>query len=315
MPEPVEAISKVLRRVFYINLPLSLILVKYFRAIGRGWDQDGAEMWLGVTTHKNVLGEVCMISGIFFVWSIFRNSGMRRFVDIGFLLIALWLLGGSESYTSITAILTFLVGVGLVCFLQMAKSRAEYLKQYLAAVSIVLVVGLLGTGFAVQTFSGQSIFATGLKASGRDSTLTGRTELWQDMLEIASKRPIGGVGYGNFWIGNLGNDLWEKHIWRPTQGHNGYLDVYVELGIAGVSVLFLVIISSFRQITRTFEYDFEYGRFRFVFLVVLLLHNITESSFLRGANDLWFIFLLVAVTAPGIWGAPVELNTQRMITD
>jgi O-antigen ligase len=238
-------------------------------------------MWIGATTHKNVLGEVCMISGIFFVWSILRHSGKRRFVDFGFLLIALWLLGGSESYTSITAILTFLVGVGLVCFLGIGKSRVEYLKRYLVAASIVLVIGLLGIGFAVETFSGKSVFATGLKASGRDTTLTGRTELWEDMLNVASKHPIGGVGYGSFWIGNLGNDLWERHIWRPTQGHNGYLDVYVELGIAGVCFLMLVVISSFRQITRTFESHFEYGRFRFTILVVLLLHNITESSFER----------------------------------
>ena len=313
--EPVEAISKVLRRCFYINLSLSLIFVKYFRTIGTGWDQNGAEMWIGVTTHKNVLGEVCMISGIFFVWSILRDSGMRRGVDIAFLLVSLWLLGGSESYTSITAILTFCVGVGLVCFLQTAKSRVEFLKQYLVVASIVVVVGLLVAGFTAQTFSSRSIFSAGLRASGRDSTLTGRTELWQDMLDIGSKRPIGGVGYGNFWIGNLSDDLWDRHIWRPTQGHNGYLDVYLELGIAGVCILFLVVISSFRQIIRTFEYDFEYGRFRFVFLVVLLLHNMTESSFLRGANNLWFIFLLVAIMAPGIWEAPVELTTQRMITD
>ena len=91
-PDPVEAISKVLRRCFYVLLPLSIILIKYFRTIGVGWDDIGVEMWIGVTLHKNVLGEVCMISGIFFVWSILRNSGKRRFVDFGFLLMTLWLL-------------------------------------------------------------------------------------------------------------------------------------------------------------------------------------------------------------------------------
>lgn len=314
-PDPLEAISKVLRRCFYINLPLSIILIKYFRTIGTGWDENGAEMWIGVTTQKNVLGEVCMISGIFFVWSILRDSGKRRFVDFGFLLMAIWLLRGSGSYTSITAILTFSVGIGLLLFLQSGKSRVKYLKKYLVVASIVLAVGLLGTGFAVETFSGKSFFETGVKASGRDTTLTGRTELWEDILNIASNHPMLGVGYGSFWIGNLGNDLWEKHIWRPSQGHNGYLDVYAELGIVGVCFLFLAIISSTRQIIRTFGSHFEYGRLRLALLLVILVHNITESSFLRGANNLWFIFLLVAVTVPEISKDLVELRTQRINAD
>ena len=156
----------------------------------------------------------------------------------------------------------------------------------------------LGTIFAVNGFSGKSFFALGVEASGRDTTLTGRTELWEDILTIASDHPILGVGYGSFWIGDLGNNLWERHIWKPGQGHNGYLDVYVELGIIGVFFLLLIIISSFRQIVWTLKSNFEYGRFRLVFLLVILLHNIAESSFLRGASNLWFIFLLVAINIP-----------------
>ena len=78
-PKPMKAISKVLRRCFYVHLPLSILLIKYFRAIGVDWDERGLEMWTGITTHKNALGEVCMTAGIFFVWSMLRNSGKRRY--------------------------------------------------------------------------------------------------------------------------------------------------------------------------------------------------------------------------------------------
>ena len=205
---------------------------------------------------------------------------------------------GPGSHTSNTAILVFSIGIGLLFFLQIVRSRPKYLRKYLVVASILFALVLLGTGFAVEAFSGKSFFAAGVEASGRDTTLTGRTELWEDILNIASDHPILGVGYGSFWIGDLGNDLWERHIWRPTQGHNGYLDVYVELGIVGVFFLLLIIISSFRQIIRTLKSNFEYGRFRLVFLLVILLHNIAESSFLRGANNLWFIFLFVAINIP-----------------
>ena len=312
-PNPIEAISRVLRRCFYIHLSLSIILIKYFRTIGVGWDDSGAEMWTGVTIHKNLLGEVCMISGIFFVWSILRNRGMRRFIDFGFLLMALWLLRGSGSHMSITAIVAFSFGIGSLFALQIGRSRVKYLKKYLVTASIVLAVGLLGAGLAVEAFSGKSFFATGVQASGRDTTLTGRTELWQDILNIASNHPMLGAGYGSFWIGNLGNNLWERHVWKPSSGHNGYLDVYVELGIVGVFFLLLVIISSFRQIVRTFESNFEYGRFQLVFFLMILLHNIAESSFLRGASNLWFIFLFVAMTAPEILRGSRPSKTHEII--
>lgn len=297
-PNPFEAISKVLRRCFYVHLPLSIILIKYFHTIGEAWDEFGLEMWTGVTLHKNVLGEVCMVSGIFFLWSILRNSGKRRLVDFAFLLMALWLLRGPEYHTSKSALLAFSIGIGFLLFIQILRSRPKYVRRYLLGAGILSTIVFLGTIFAIEGFSSKSFLALGVEASGRDITLTGRTELWENILNIASDHPVLGVGYGSFWVGDLGNDLWERLSWRPSSGHNGYLDVYVELGLVGVFLLLLIIISGFKQIVWTLKSNFEYVGFRLVFLLVILFHNISESSFLRGANNLWFIFLLVAINIP-----------------
>jgi O-antigen ligase len=146
----------------------------------------------------------------------------------------------------------------------------------------------------------RSLVAAGISASGRDLTLTGRTDLWADLLDIAAESPIFGVGYGSFWIGNTHN-LWERHLWGPTQGHNGYIDVYLELGAVGLLILAAVIIRGYLATLDRMTTNFGQGALHFAWLTVIVIHNVTESSYLRGTRgtvDLWFIFLLCAITVP-----------------
>ena len=84
-PAPVEAISTLLRRCFLVHIPIDIVLVKYFRNIGVGWDDLGMEMWTGLTTHKNVLGEVCMVAGLYFIWDSFKKLGKADVWSISFI--------------------------------------------------------------------------------------------------------------------------------------------------------------------------------------------------------------------------------------
>ena len=303
-PESLEAISRLLRRCFYVHLPLSIILIKYFRTLGVAWDYTGeAEMWVGVTTHKNVLGQVVMTSGICFVWDIIRNWGSKRIilVDFFFLSMALWLLKGSDTSSSATSTIVFLFGIVIMLALRFAKIDLENVRRY-TLIGVALAAFLfLVLQFLLEAFTQGSLASLVAGASGRDPTFTGRRDLWDDILKIASHHSILGVGYGSFWIGDLANDLWNKYHWRPQQGHNGYLDVYVELGLIGIFLLIVAILCAYKNIMKTFATNLEYARFRMVFLTTLLLHNYTESSFLRGTHNLWFLLLLVAVDVPEIY--------------
>ena len=310
-PNPVEAISALLRRCFYLHLPLSIILIKYFRTIGVGWTDTGAEMWMGVTTHKNVLGELCMVSGVFFLWNMTRKRmNKSTIIDVLYLFMTLWLLNGSDTSRSNTGLFMFAAGAAMLLYASFAKANPRHIRRHLlkGAFLIALLYLILQASAGVAT--GKSPLSFIIETSGRDSTLTGRTDLWNDVFDIANRHPIFGVGYGSFWIGDKANNLWERHIWKPSSAHNGYLDVYVELGVVGLFLLLLIIIISFRNIATTFELDFEYGRLRLALFFAILLHNITESSFLRGASNLWFIFLLVAVTVPGISTGAQEIKSN-----
>ena len=176
------------------------------------------------------------------------------------------------------------------------KGRIEKINRYV--VFSLLVLGFMClTAWVWQAAMEESLLAASVEASGRDMTLSGRTDLWSDLMAIAADSPILGVGYGSFWIGNTHN-LWDRHFWKPAQGHNGYIDVYLELGIVGLFLLGGVLVSSYKRIMRLFIDHFEMAVLRFVWLLVILIHNFTESSFLRGTVDMWFIFLLAVINIP-----------------
>ena len=66
---PLQALESIFRRSAYVLIPFSLILIKYFPSLGVAYGHwDGQQMWTGVTTHKNSLGQLCAISAFFLIW-------------------------------------------------------------------------------------------------------------------------------------------------------------------------------------------------------------------------------------------------------
>jgi exopolysaccharide production protein ExoQ len=288
--------TKVVGRVTFVSIVLSAIFIKYFRALGTAWDNFGYEMWVGITTHKNELGQLAMTGGIYSVFELIRNWRRRRIVVkviyLSFLVLILWILKGPTNHRSNTAIFGLIVGSALLLWCQLFQHRVANLRRYLLrAATVGGLLLFVGAGLV------RSLVAAGISASGRDLTLTGRTDLWADLLDIAAETPIFGVGYGSFWIGNTHN-LWERHLWGPTQGHNGYIDVYLELGAVGLLILAAVIIRGYLATLDRMTTNFGQGALHFAWLTVIVIHNVTESSYLRGTVDLWFIFLLCAITVP-----------------
>ena len=107
-PRPLEAIRTVLRRLCYLLIPLSILFVKYYPSLGKTFSPWGSQEFTGVSTSKNMLGALCLVSGIFFFWDTVTNWHERRnrrvkrviLVNIAFIGMTLWLLNLSDSKTS-----------------------------------------------------------------------------------------------------------------------------------------------------------------------------------------------------------------------
>src|SRR5215471_17496745 len=104
----VEAVRTVLRRVCYLLVPLSVLLIKYYPYLGKSYSAWGGQEYTGVTTSKNMLGALCLVSGIFFFWDTITRWHQRKerrarrviLVNVAFIAMTLWLLNLSASSTS-----------------------------------------------------------------------------------------------------------------------------------------------------------------------------------------------------------------------
>lgn len=309
-----DSISTVLRRVLLLHIPADIILVKYFRAIGVDWDYLGTEMWVGLTRHKNSLGQVCLTAAVYFIWDILRmenRKSIRCGVNVLYLLMILYLMTGPTGSRSTTSVIVLAIGLITLAGLRFIPRDRQALNRYMLKGAVAMLFVVLVAGLTMTAFEGDAT-VTGqfLKATGKDTTLTGRTDLWLDILEIAGRNPVLGVGYGSFWIGGKANNLWERHIWRPQEAHNGYLDIYVQLGLVGLALMALMLFSSFRKLKDDLLVSYDFAVFRMVFFLMILVHNMAESSYLKSDHNLWFMFLLIAITVPGYGSQPAEAAAE-----
>jgi len=269
--DPRQALASLLRRSAYVLIPFSFVLIKYYPALGRQYGRwSGVEMWTGVTSQKNELGRLCMISAFFLLWALYqrwrepRVAGGRSQVwaDVSVILIALYLLKGSDSATSLATI-----GAGIATFFGLRWFRNLAPQAGLLALVIFLIV------FGASTpFLGGSNVA-GLTASlGRDDTLTGRTEVWAAVLPAVKSQPLLGYGFGSFWTDA------RREVYDIGTAHNGYLDILLELGAVGLAFYTLWLLSCARQLHRALAQDYEWARLAICFLVMNLLYNTTESA-------------------------------------
>jgi O-antigen ligase len=145
---------------------------------------------------------------------------------------------------------------------------------------------------------------------GRDVTLTGRTELWADLLSLNPSRWFG-AGFESFFLGYRLDVLWNKYWWQPNEAHNGYLEVYLNLGLIGLSLLFVVLLSGYRRMIAAYQQDQTSGMLLAALFVVILIYNTTESAF-RGMHPLWMAFVIaIAARVPPV---SVTLHSRRTST-
>jgi exopolysaccharide production protein ExoQ len=291
-PKPTAAVKWLLTRPGFVLIPISILLIRYYPDLGRQYSAWTGEAYnIGVGTQKNDLGRICLIFGLGSLWYLFegfraRERGRRAGSMIAHgavFALALWLFRMADSATSFGC---FLVGGSL-----MAVTRLRAVARKPAVVSfLVVAVLLVGVyGLILNPAAGLT------EAAGRSSTLSGRTELWGLFLQL-QVNPWFGAGYESFWFQPAVKEIWKT--WeRANQAHNGYLEVYLDLGWVGVALLGLLIAWGHRNVVRELPRNPETSSLKLAFFVVALLYNLTENAF-RAVHPVWIMFLLAITVVP-----------------
>jgi len=135
----------------------------------------------------------------------------------------------------------------------------------------------------------------------RDVTLTGRTQIWNALIPMIKKNFWLGYGYASFWQ-FIGYDpiIWQApefsifNIPRPAHAHNGFIDLWLELGLVGVVLFTASLISNFvRAISLASRKRGVIDYWPLALMTYILLYNVTESLIL-GQNSLdWALYVAI----------------------
>lgn len=301
---PLEAILTMIRRCMILLIPLSAVFSKYFPYIGRLQSQDdGLDMWIGVATHKNPLGQLLFLTGfglfvLFFVTM--RQRKLRWFqlpgklpIEMLYLGMTLYLLNGGGAARSSTSVSVLFLCVGLFLLMEHFRSRPELVPKLL----VIMICGVGAAQITADLVFGSSLREIMATVQGKDPTLAGRTQLWHDVLELAQKHPVQGAGFAGFWTPEVKYymKMEKQHWWGPQQAHNGYIETYLQLGYIGVGLLVWVILGGFRGAVRRLEKDYDYNRTRIILILAAVIYNYSEAAFPRPTHLIWFAFIVVVI--------------------
>jgi O-antigen ligase len=171
-------------------------------------------------------------------------------------------------------------------FLNVARKRAFVHLMVAAVILASFAVLFLHVGDFV------------LEAMGRTPTLTGRTELWGELKDM-TVNPLFGTGFESFWLGTRLEHIWSLHWWHPTEAHDGYFEVLLNLGWMGLVLLGIVAITGYRNILKLLDLDPSNGRIRLAYFVAAIAYNYTESA-IRTLDPVWFMFVLSVFALPKV---------------
>jgi exopolysaccharide production protein ExoQ len=249
-------------------------------------------MYCGVTEFKNQLGMTTLICAMCSLWCLLRawqdKKMVRRKQHLAahaiIIATAIWLFLTADSMTSFSCFM--LAGSVLVMASQpwVAKRKALIHLMVVGVICVALSALFLdSSGSMVQTL-------------GRDATLTGRTAIWNIVLELAQRRPLIGAGFETFWMGDRLLRVWQFEM-GIQEAHNGYIEVYINLGWFGIAFIATLIVTGYRHVLDVLKRDRELGNIKLAYFIIGVIYSLTEAGF-RMMCPVWIGFLFAIMAVP-----------------
>lgn len=233
----------------------------------------------GLTLQKNLFGQVFIIIFLMYLkLNQFNKSKSNKIISLtGIGVAALFIVLS----LSTTALITFLYILALIFVFNVdllfkeIKIGRSFSNILLITIVVFAIILSLNSDFLELVVS---------QYFGKDLTFTGRMDKWIIMISTISNHFWFGVGYDSFWDvpGNL-NAFYEI----GNSAHNGFLEMFNELGLIGFILMLSVFSSHFYRAGKIKK------NINIIFLISLLLLNLTESVLFRQRGGLSFAIVWI----------------------
>lgn len=303
-----------IRTLIGILRPLTTVMILASLAVGLylpEWVVEHEESlkgaWHGLVESKNAFGPLCGLGTILWAHAMFFDkSPVWRALPL--MLISFTCLVLSHSSTSLLACLFSLLFLSLMVGLPTGGRRMmPYLVVTFA--SIVLIYGLA----VLRLLPGLDLlFAPIAAITGKDTTFTNRSNIWEIIKGHIAQSPLVGTGYGAYWTGPNPASPSFSFVslmgFYPFECHNGYLEIVNDLGYVGLICLLMFLYYYVKEciiLMRTFRK--EAALLLALFFQQALL-NLSESTWL----DVNVPFLFSTMTLATFSLARMRMEQMRL---
>lgn len=273
---------KLLASVFKIAIVLSFL----FGALKLGTAVDDMEgAWYGIYTQRNSLGAMMALSALVFTLQARIQPEKKRASNFwAALSLVLILLSGS-----VTALISACFVMGLLLVVRFVKSHPAKARATILGGSLAAGLGLYFVADHLETI---------VEVFDRDVTLTGRTAIWGAAVAEGTDRFWFGSGFDAFWIGDKGpsGEVQKLLGWAVPSAHNGFLEIWLALGIAGLAIFFLGFCICCRRSIQLFLREDRWDAvWPLLFLVLLVFVNLTQSALVSPNYVFWILYVSVSL--------------------
>jgi O-antigen ligase len=284
------------RTVGVVRLLLLLVLIANYCAVvtlptfgihqvAQVGDPELVGNWRGILMQKNFAGAFCAFTLIAYA---FDTRGIRPILRWAIIAATIYFLYKTSSKTSIRLSM-FALGTGYIYTVY----NPRYLMHAIYGI-VLLCILLIVFGLSY----GEDLLAP----LERQDALTGRGGIWSVLLAYSRDHWLLGAGYGSFWNIGPGGPIYRytnDWIVGAGNGHNGYLDLLVQIGGPGLAlaVATMIVWPILKLLAGTTKR--AHGAMLMAFMLFCAGHNMTESSLLD-RDSIVQVFLVFTIALIGL---------------
>lgn len=250
---------------------------------------EGELVLRGAFIHKNLLAANLAFGILVSITNIETNK--RYILSIINIIMSFILIIIAKSMTSLI-IITLAILIKFIYRTNKNKLNPTILMMIIHFITYYIVL----FGYNIQSWF-EEVF-------NRSITLTGRTDIWLNIIDILNGNTnldyniLIGSGFNNAWRDNSVIQWYmrSKTFSNLTGSHNGFLEWALEIGLIGISILIILLIITGYKVLKIRRLEKYQAGFLIMYIVYILTFYITERSTDPMSYQLLMLFLTICLT-------------------
>ena len=283
----------VIKTIFYAYI-LSCVILDFFGIIealkNGGFQIIGIYRTSLCAQEPSEAGFINCFAIILCLYLCFSEKRKKYYIGLAILVLGQVVIGSTAS------LIALIMGIFFEVAYILLKKNIKIIYK-IAIVLCCIIVSIYAGNFLfnkTQIFNKLINFDyyTTIEGSSISERITTIQTCWQMFL----KRPLFGVGFGNFgwYIDKFITSTYLRYIPGGSfQPNNLYFQILAELGVIGIAILVGYFINIMRKIIKIIKYNKNnnMGYFLFAMWIYIMIHNLTLTTFF--SFQFWLMTILV----------------------